>query len=452
MIPKSAVSHIRWPAVPDHNGAALLALDHQLEDTQWLPAGELESLQVGALERLLRHACRTVPYYREGADYREVAAGGPLTADAWRRLPVLTRATVQGEGRRLRTESLPDGHAPVKEGSTSGSTGRPVKFLATRITSLFWMAMTLRHHHWHEVDLTGSLAAIRVAGSENVPPEGDEHRSWGAGLEQVYETGPALLFSIRQDVATQAAWLRRQDPDYLLSVPSNLLALAEHFRDTGWKLPRLRRVTSYGEAMGQPLREACREVWGVEVVDMYSSQEVGYMALQCPESEHYHVQSETVLIEVVDEAGNPCGPGQSGRVLVTPLHNFAMPLLRYEVGDYAEVGEPCSCGRTLPVLTRILGRYRNMLKLPTGGQVWPVFSISSWAHIDAIEQFQAVQTDLDHVEVRIVGPRPLTAEEENEVGGALRQAWGYPFRLTFTYPPSIQRSASMKFENFMSLV
>ncbi|HEX2064600.1 MAG TPA: hypothetical protein VHE80_09290 [Acidimicrobiales bacterium] len=452
VIPKSVLSEMRWPAVPSHQGATQLALDHQLTETQWLPPHELESLQLGALGRLLRHACRTVPYYRHSPAHRDAAGAGDLTAATWRRLPVLTRATVQADGPRLRSEAIPDGHTPVKEGTTSGSTGRPVSFLATRVTSLFWMALTLREHHWHERDLGGRLAVMRVSGREKVPPRGMEHPSWGTGLDAVYDTGPAGLFSIARDLSEQAAWLRDQDPDYVMSLPSNLLALAEHFRQAGWKLPRLRQVRSYGEAMDPGLRDACREAWGVDVVDLYSSQEVGYMALQCPRAEHYHVQSESVLVEVVDDDGNPCHPGQVGRVLVTALHNYAMPLLRYELGDYAEVGGHCPCGRTLPVLARVMGRYRNMLRLPTGERFCPVFSIRSWAHIAAIRQMQVVQTELDHLEVRIVGPRPLNGPEEEELAGALREAWRYPFRVSFRYPPAVERSASLKFESFVSLV
>jgi phenylacetate-coenzyme A ligase PaaK-like adenylate-forming protein len=61
-------------------------------------------------------------------------------------------------------------------------------------------------------------------------------------------------------------------------------------------------------------------------------------------------------VEVLDEEGRPCAPGETGRVVATSLNNFAMPLIRYETGDTAEVGAPCPCGRGLPVLTRIMGR------------------------------------------------------------------------------------------------
>src|SRR5262249_14466253 len=145
----------------------------------------------------------------------------------------------------------------------------------------------------------------------------------------------------------------------------------------------------------------------VEVVDSYSSEELGYIGLQCPGREHYHVQAENLLVEVLRGDGSPCVAGETGRMVVTTLHNFAMPFVRYANGDYAEVGPACPCGRGLPVLTRIAGRQRNMLMRPDGVQHWPSFPTEVWGGIAPVRQLQVVQDALDHVEVRLVLPRDL---------------------------------------------
>jgi phenylacetate-CoA ligase len=316
-----------------------------------------------------------------------------------------------------------------------------------------WQAITLRDLSWNWRDVTGKLAAIRAEGSDSLPPEGADLPGWGAPTDLVYDTGPCSLFSIQQTVGAQADWLVRAQADYLLSYPSNLLALARYFQDNETKLPGLRGVTSYGEVLGAEVRKACRAAWGVEVVDMYSTQEVGYIALQCPQSERYHVQSESLYVEILDDQGQACAPGEIGRVIVSTLHNYAMPLLRYEVGDFAEVGDSgCSCGRTLPVLTRILGRERNMLLLPDGAKTWPTFPAKAWAHLDAIRQLQIAQLAPDHVEARVVGPRPLTEDEESEFASMVQIRFGHSFRVTFAYVEQIQRSKSGKFEDFVCLV
>ncbi|HUQ64181.1 MAG TPA: AMP-binding protein [Acidimicrobiales bacterium] len=350
------MSGIAWPALPAPAGALLLALQYQLAKSERWPAPQLEEMQFEALQRLLVHAVTTVPYYGEHGAYGEISTGAPLTPETWSQFPILTRADVLEAGRTLGSRAAPADHAPLYETVTSGTTGAPVHIIGTRVTSTLWQAITLRDLSWHPRDVTGKLAAIRAEAGDTIPPEGVDLPGWGAATDLVYDTGPCALLSIGQDIQTQADWLVRHDPDYLLSYPSNLLALADHFRSQGLKLGSLRGVTSYGEVLDPEVRAACRDTWGAEVVDMYSAQEVGYIALQCPKGESYHVQSESVYVEVLDDNGRACAPGEVGRVVVSTLHNFAMPLLRYEVGDLAEVGDRCPCGRKLPVLTRLAGR------------------------------------------------------------------------------------------------
>lgn len=105
-------------------------------------------------------------------------------------------------------------------------------------------------------------------------------------------------------------------------------------------------------------------------------------------------------MEILDENGKPCEPGELGRVVVTPLDNFAMPLIRYDIGDYAEVGKHCPCGRGLPVLKRIVGRVQDLVVLPSGERRWTLLSagnIESFLEIAPIRQYQFVQKDLQTI-------------------------------------------------------
>lgn len=428
-----------------------MSLLYQMEHSQWLPAEEVERRQLDQLADVLDHAVRTVPYYRDTPGYAAFARR-PLTVDDWRSLPVLSRAALQEAGPGMCSEQVPGDHLPLEDVSSTGSTGRPVRTKATKVTRLLWQAITLRDLRWHGRDLTGRLAAVRADLSGAFPEAGLDLPHWAPFVAEVYENGPCAVLGITTTVADQAAWLVAQDPDYLLSYPSNVLALAQHFEATGTPLSRLREVAVYGEVLTPEVRDACGRVWGVPVVDMYSSQEVGYLALQCPESERYHVQTESVLVEVIDDDGRPCPPGRVGRVVVSTLHNFATPLLRYELGDYAEVGDGCSCGRALPVLARVAGRQRNMWTLPGGERTWPIFGLRQWGGLEPIKQLQMVQHAVDRIEARIVGPRPLTAGEEAQFEALARQAFPWPFELTMTYLPEIDRSQGMKFEDFVSHV
>jgi phenylacetate-CoA ligase len=438
---RSVVADIGWPAIGADATAHLQALLFQMERSQWLPPEKLLERQLGQLKFLLRHAQSTVPHYAETLRGRDIDGLGWA---AFRALPILTRKGLQTGFDALKSDALPPGHGAVAEGKSSGSTGMPVRFLQTAVTQLFWNALTLREHLWQERDFTGKLAAIRIKVEEGRWPD------WGLPAAAVFRTGPGATLNVRTDVGKQLDWLLREDPDYLITHASNLQALAEMSLKRGIRLPRLRQARSYSEALRPDLRERVREAWGVEVADGYSCEEAGNIALQCPNHEHYHVQAENLLVEILDEASKPCKPGETGRVVITTLHNFAMPLIRYEVGDYAEVGEPCDCGRGLPVLTRIHGRRRNMIELPDGRRHWPSMPASMWRAVAPIEQFQVTQVEIGSLDVSYVLGRPLTHEETLRLEKSLAERLGYHFRIRWAKVDAIARGAGGKYEDFVS--
>jgi phenylacetate-CoA ligase len=260
------------------------------------------------------------------------------------------------------------------------------------------------------------------------------------------------MLHIHTDVPKQAEWLARVDPHYLVTYPSNLRAVARHCRQAGIALPNLEQISTLAEAMSPNIRRSCAEAWGAPVKDVYSAAELGVIALQCPDHEHYHVQSEGVVVEVLHASGRPCAPGEIGQIVLTPLHNFAMPLIRYAIGDHAEVGPPCACGRGLPVLRRVLGRTRNMVTLPSGERRWPLFEPERLAEFGPIRQFQFIQKDLRSLEIRLAGERPLTREEEGNLTAFLGAKLGHNFATVFRYYPEIPRSPGGKYEEFKSEV
>ncbi len=448
----SAVSGTVWPAIPGPRAAILLAVVAQLERSQWLPPDELERLQGLQLGSLLGHAHATVPFYRErlaGAGYRP---GGVVTPDLLAALPRLTRAELQGLGDALLATAPAEAHRPVGLVRSSGSTGIPVQVRTTRVTKVLWDAITLRDHYWHGRDFGRKLVAIRAEAQRPTDDfDGVNGPTWGPPVSLLHPTGPAALLDVSVVVERQLPWLIAQAPGYLLTYPSNAVALAKLCLARGVRFPTLRELRLFGEVVDDEVRSVCSEAWGVPVTDLYSANEIGYLALQC-EHGAYHVQSESVQVEVLDAAGAPCAPGEVGKVVVTSLHNFAMPLIRYELGDFAEVGSPCPCGRGLPVLARILGRTRNLLVMPDGTRRWPLLGWREFRKIAPVIQHQMVQRRLDLIEVRLVVERPLTAGEEDRLRARIREALGHPFSLVFQYLSEIPRTGSRKYEEFVSEV
>jgi phenylacetate-CoA ligase len=454
--PFSGLSGCVFPALPPTANALQLSIQFQLEHTQWWTDERLRAEQLRQLSLVVQHAFATSPFYRD--HYAALGAPPPrdLTEEDWSRLPIVSRAKLQEADASWASTRPPKEHGPVSFSTTSGSTGRAIRFARTSATSSFWQAFALRDHLWQKRDLSAKLSAIRwLPRGEAVAPAGRTAATWGPPIAGLFPGGPFSILNVVATLPEQLTWLKKEKPDYLASFPSNLKALAEYAKSRGESLPAVRSLRTIGETVSPETRRFLTEAWSAPLADIYTCEEAGYLALQCPGQDHYHVQSENVRIEIVDEAGNPCPPGQSGRVLVSSLNNFATPLIRYEIGDYAEFGEPCSCGRGLPVLRRIHGRRRNRLHLPSGETVFPYLGehgqILQLTGVK-VREFQCVQHDLRRVEVKLVADRVFTAEEESKVAAKMRENLGHPFEVFYTFHQSIERGPRGKFEEFVSLV
>jgi phenylacetate-coenzyme A ligase PaaK-like adenylate-forming protein len=456
LLTRSNIEGIVWPGLPGGEAATLASLMFELEQTQYFAPDKLFAHQRHQLRALFVHAMETAPFYAERFAKAGFDPHGDITPETISRIPILARTDYQSAALHESPGRTPASHGKHGQVKSSGTTGRPVTVIKTSLSVMFLFATELRGHLWHRRDVGGKLAVIRhLEKPRAMAPDGIELQNWGPAAELLYpDAGPMVILNIASRLKDQADWLIRHDPHYLLSYPSNLLALGEYFEAEGLALPSLRQICTTSELVGDRLRETMRRVWNVPVKDLYSCEEAGCLAHQCPDFDHYHVQSENVYLEVVDESGAPCAAGQTGRVLITTLHNFATPLIRYEVGDYAELGPPCPCGRGLPVITRILGRRRNRLALPNGSSEFPYLGeYADYTRITtAIRQFQFIQHNVEEIEMKLVVVEPLTPEQEEKIKQLIVASLGHPFRVSISYHDEIAKGAGGKFEEFISRV
>jgi phenylacetate-CoA ligase len=342
---------MHFPALLNGRAAELMALQRQFDASErWAPAA-LRAAQFGQLRQLVAHAM-TVPFHADRLRAAGIDAAVPLTMAAWARLPVMTRADLPHAA-----AMPPPGHGAVSEAASAGTTAAPVRVRKTALDGLFWQAALVREERWHRARPEGTVLRL-TAVPDHLPPalaaaargaEGLVLPDAGPPVNQIWQTGPLVLADAARPPEAVRALMLRHRPAYLHTTPGLLRALLPHLHG----LPRLEAVWAIGDAVDAGLRAACAATLGVPIVAGYSAAETGYLALQCPDHPHHHVLAETCLLELLDDAGQPAG---AGRVVVTPLHNFATPLLRYELGDMAAFGPPCPCGRTLPVLTHITRR------------------------------------------------------------------------------------------------
>jgi phenylacetate-CoA ligase len=442
---RSNAENIIWPPVATGVAATLAALLHHFEESQWLPHDIITQRQYDQLAVLAVYAEKQSPYFRQRLEQTGARTQNIASPEGLRQLPILTRSDIQQAGDTLHCKEIPKSHMPVGEGKSSGSTGEPVTVRKTAINDLFWHANMMREHFWHHRDFSGRLLVMRSGIKAPIRQKG-----WGRAVDLLFSSGPTIGLPILLDIKELVKVLLEFKPQQLNIYPSTLDALITHCQKENISIEGVEHIWCISETLSSGLRQRAKEFFNASIEDDYSSNEIGIIALQCPDSGLYHVMSESVIVEVLDEEGNPCAEGQIGKILVTSLLNFATPLIRYDIGDYAERGGPCPCGRGLPTLKAIKGRTRNLVVKPDGSRHWPPLPRAIFLSKLRITQFQFIQHSLEDIEVRLVTDAKLTAAEEATLTEHVHQALGHPFNLRFIYfDGRLPLPPNGKFEDFI---
>lgn len=419
-----------------------------LETTQYLSPEKLAAYQRRLLETIVRHAQLETDFYRDrlAPIFQD---DGTIAWDRWSDIPVTTRKDVQDNFGPMIARRLPNLAGGGWDETSSGSTGMPVSHLSTGIQEVASAAASERFFRWHGI--RPDKLTVRIVATHNpeaVLPHGRLKPGWRIG----HEDSVAIDLNIKTPIQDQLAFLDAKKPAYLMTYPTNLRELARAAEAAGRRLS-FEAVLSVGEMVSDDVRDEIRAHFGRPPLDRYGASEVGHIAATCPECNAHHIASELVLIEVVDERGKPVPAGTPGRVVATPFYSLAMPFIRYEIGDHAVLSpEPCACGRTLPVLSRILGRTRNVFRFADGSSLWPVLYSADLSRFVPNRQYQVVQHSVTDIEFRYVASPEF---QEADVAGltAYMRAKLHPtVTVRITQMDAIPRSPGGKYEDYMSFV
>ncbi|MGQ0741116.1 MAG: phenylacetate--CoA ligase family protein [Alphaproteobacteria bacterium] len=434
---------------------------HALIENEFQAPERLRDRVGVSLTALMRFAGRHVPHYRAqfrtlGINPSEIDGFGLLSA-----LPILSKLDIQSKTKALLTEALPPGDRIASGTESSGTTARPTRVFHSKVSTRMFSVLVQRQHRWFRLDPQAKLASIRL-GSQLPKKDGAALADGGTGqfrtwhyLGGRFRTGPFVGFNVTNPVEEQIAWLRREQPEYLISYAESLEHLAFA---AGAEQPAksLRALISISEQLTPGMKARITQCFGTPIHQSYGLNEIGLVACRCKNG-RYHVHVEHCLCEILDDDGRECASGETGRLIVTALNNLAQPLIRYDTGDLAKaVAGPCPCGRTLPAFGEIVGRYSRIAFLPEGtlGLVDILRRCIEEAPADIsrdLHQFQIHQSRDNGFEIRLATRMPLP----EAFAARIRTAWdsdagarALPLRIVEVR--EIARSAGGKFQVFTS--
>lgn len=392
-----------------------------LEQSQWFSADELATLQLERLRSLLTFCQMQSPWHRDrwvglGLDAKQVESLEDL-----QRFPITTRAMMRDHAGEIRST---DPSLRFVSKATGGSSGTPLRFVIEKDANDRRAAATFRGYGW-----AGGAPGTRQSHLWGINL-GNQPRwkRWKTKLHLrgLYRHDVLNSFELsRQNFADYVKRINRFRPRVLVAYTNPLYTLSKLILEQGVRVFSPQSIIVGAEKLHDFQREVIEDAFGSPVFETYGSREFTLIGAECERHAGLHLTSENVIVEVVDDEGQPTPPGHEGRLLVTDLFNTAMPFVRYEIGDRAVAGfQQCPCGRGLPLLTQVVGRQLDILVLPDGKTIPGEFFPHLIKDYAAIEQFQVIQTHPGQIEVKLVVDDQWNDGTRNTLGERIRMQVG----------------------------
>lgn len=395
-------------------------------ETQWMSADEAHHRRWRRVSRLLAHAYEEVPYYRTLFTRCGIVPEEVRTADDFRRIPPLTKALVQEHGEDLLARNYRG--ARLLSAASGGSTGQPTRLLIDSERKAAEVGNTWGYHDW--IGWRPGDPLVRLWGSLDAPTL---KRRLYRTLARVGVN--ELRLNVHQmDAAAMERFadaMSRFRPLLFVGYTNALYAVATYLNERGRSLFGALGVVTTAEMLYPHQRTAIEQAFGCKVFNRYASQEIGQLAGECAHGT-LHLNHQNVFMEFEGPAG-PAMAGRPGETIVTDLHNYAMPFIRYQIGDLGvPAGRRCACGRSMPVLADVKGRVSDVIVTPRGRHIFADDIAEIFYPIHGIAQFQVVQERPDAITVKIVKKPDVHPTVDAYVRTRLQEAVGGELHVTLS--------------------
>ncbi|MGE0328483.1 MAG: glycosyltransferase [Polyangiaceae bacterium] len=442
--PRSPAKQAHWKGYMQAYNAThwMITMDvehyyESLNRSLWLTRSQLRELHDEKLRRLVRHAYRNVPYYRERMRERGLTPQDIRGQADLHKLPFLTKKDIR---EHLYFDILSENHDKnqVLKISTSGSTGEPFVCYADRAQLEFRWAATLRSQEWtgyefgdpcvrlwHQtLGMSKSQAAREIADAKLCRRK----------FIPIFEMSDAKLQDMVREIAE---W----QPVLMDGYAEALDFLAHYLKEIGNVDVRPTALMSSAQTLPDQSRKLIEEAFGCKVFDKYGSREFSGLAYECSAHTGHHIVGEGYIVEVLKE-GRPVAPGEVGEVVITDLNNFCLPFIRYRIGDLAEAMDPdfdCPCGRGLPLVGKIEGRVQSIIQGTDKRYLPGTFFAHYLKEFDhAIKRFQVVQERPDAMLFRVVKGERYSEDVLQEILATFRNYLGQDMRIDVDFVENIE--------------
>ncbi|MEO8364932.1 MAG: phenylacetate--CoA ligase family protein [Pseudoxanthomonas sp.] len=406
------------------------------ERSQWLAPEQVEALQWEKLQQLISHCWNHVPYYRERWQPLGINAPEDIRSAAdYSLLPVLRKPEIKENFERLIAEPY---RSEMLYKTTGGSTGEPLRFGYTRESYERRLSIMWRGYGWAGARLgQATLYLWGVPVGIQKRKERLYHAAFNRRMLSAFEMSESRM-------AEYADAIDRFRPETLVSYVAPIVKMSEWLIATGRRIHRPQRIMGAAESLHESQREIIERAFGCPAYNTYGCREFMLIAAECSHREGLHVNADHLRVDLERSRLPGCDEGPRD-VVVTDLHNYGMPLLRYVNGDLATAAtRTCSCGRGLPLLASVDGRKLDALRTRDGRYVPGEYIVYAFLHAVGVKRYQVVQKQLDEFEIRVVRDHDFQDSTIELVRSELAKVVGDSVRLNFLFTDEIPLTATGK--------
>ena len=409
-----------------------------LEASQYVDFLEIKKKQWTSITKLLNHAYKNIEFYRKRFDEGGIHPNDIKTWADFSKIPFLTKDDV----RTQRDKLFSPHHDKYIRFYTSGSTGIPVSGYRDKHCNEFKRACGLRSSLWSGYEIGDRIYCLYG--------NPDEKLSLRKKVRRKLLTRERFLDTLdlsEESMMTFARLMQRKQPGLLWGHAHNMYILASFLENKGIVGIRPKGMYSAGMVLHDWERDKVENVFGCAFQDRYGCEEIGLIAAECKKKEGLHINTDDLYVEFIGKNGYPVDNGRQGQIVVTDLHNFVMPLIRYKMGDIGiPSGKSCSCGRTQPLITKIEGRVADFIITPEGKAISGISLTDHFgASIPGVAQIQIVQEKINNITLNVVKADSFGSNSLEKIDRLVKRFFGRNMKYRCEYLDKIPQESSGKY-------
>lgn len=419
----------------------------EFEKIQWYSLDELREYQNDQLKILIKHCYENVPYYRKLMDVRKLKPTDISSADDLHKLPILTREDVKNNFSTLVAKNYTSSKLIL--GHTSGTTGSPLEFYYDEQICLVKNVVDWRQKRWAGVNpgdrIALFLGRVVVPITEKKPP------FWRSNWVLNH-----LLFSSfhmsSENIDEYVDKLERFKPKAIEAYPSTAYIIGRFLLGLNKTLP-LKAVFTSSETLVPQQREIIERAFECKVFDYYGMAERVVFATECQTHQGHHLNMDFGVTEILNKDNQPITFGEMGRIVATGLHNYGMPLVRYQTSDISSIRpKKCSCGREFPLMEDVTTKDEDIITTKDGRLISSSILTHPFKPMHSVAESQIIQEDRDHIRIKIVKRSAYEEKDTQYLLDEFKKRIGQDMKIEIEFVESIARTKAGKFRWVISKV